>query len=245
MKYLVIYRGKIGRFQDLELLYNNFINKIHNPLIINNNSVDIILTSYDNESYIMDKYKDKFKPIDTHIMKYNNSTQVDNFIFVLSTLKNYYENYDRILILRYDICYKKNIMSWDIYNKKGIFFPYKEDSKELFKNHNYVSDTIILIDKEYFIPLFNTLNDIYPLHISKTPILLNGHLQYPFLYTILHDIKSILEYKNINIPINFLIEGYFQSNTEIPLNDIRLSPLYIMMHKNYYNNDTYMLYDHN
>ncbi len=249
MKYLVVYRGMNNRVACVDRIHTNFVRKIKQPLLDKGHSVDVILTSYDDEKSkeFSRRFSDLYKPLDTLFLPsrvqvvggFRTSTQADNFVSVMELLQHHYKEYERLLILRYELVYKTNINSWNVFESYGIFFPYKEDNETVYKTHNYVCDGVIIMDCGYFQRFLKIIGTFYGLYKTQTPIPPSNRP--PFFLGNLHDLKTMIELADKEFPINFMFDGYFQSNTECA--DERASPLYVMLHRHYPLNDLHRLED--
>lgn len=220
MKILVVFRGGFRKRKiESELICRNIYKNIFKPLLENNHQYDIIFQTYNFPE--LEIFKSNFKPLNVYITDSNISTQIINFNNALDNVNPIYENYDHIIFLRFEIIYKKPIFDSNILNIEGLILPYKEDSESLFKSHEYYSDIIICISKKYFMDFYDIVN-------SK-----------PSKFTIgpLHEIGKVCKHK---IPINCIIDGYWQSSTGWKMDDPRLSPLFILTHHPYPYSDNEM-----
>jgi len=130
---------------------------------LNKNSYDIVFITY--KTTILNDLIKKINPIITITSDYENSSQVSNFKLVNDFINRERENYDRFIILRFDVIYKIKISEWNIWNKFGIIFPNKDTSWNTTKFYN---DLIIILDKKS-IDIFNDAVD-YMININNTPI---------------------------------------------------------------------------
>ena len=248
MKFLIVMRGHCNRNENIQYIYDNYLLKIKNPLLNNGHTVDCMFNTYNGYNEYFEKFKKLYNPIkifrsnEFQPNKYENIApncgfQILNFYDGMTNIKSFINDYDKIIFLRFDICYKINIMKWNIFNDKGIFFTFKEDSLETYKKLDGVGDTIIIIDNEYFNNVHDCIYEyvqyywfgnkivekIPPEHDSKT------HL---------HWLKTCLLEKYGTLPIHYIIDGYYQSvtffNSYMTLD--KLNPLYIIFGKgkNYY-----------
>ena len=213
MKFLFVFRGGFRKRNiEPELICRNIHKNIFKPLLENNHEYDIVFQTYNFSE--LEIFKNNFKPLNVYVTESNTSTQIINFNNALDNIKPIYENYDIIIFLRFEVIYKKNILEWDIFNNEGLTLPYKEDSEELFKSHEFYSDIVICITKKYFTDFYDIVN-------SK-----------PTKFTIgaIHEIGRVCKHK---IPINCIVDGYWQSSSGWKRDDRRLSPLFILTHHPY------------
>lgn len=236
-----------NRVACVDRIHANFIRKIKQPLLDKGHCVDVILTSYDDEEskQLTRRFSDVYKPLETLTVNLyvqygeysSKSTQADNFMSIMNLLQSYYEQYDRILFLRYELCYKTNINNWDIFESKGIFFPYKEEGMYVYQTHHYVSDCVLLLDRGYFQRFLAIVRHFYGMYKAKTPI--PPQNTHPFFNNNLHDLQTMIDLYDPEFPVHFMFDGYFQSNTDC--SDSRASPMFVLLHRPYPLNDLYKL----
>ena len=82
-----------------------------------------------------------------------------NFYYGMINIQPFVKDYDKIIFLRFDICYKINIMKWNIFNDKGIGFTFKDYNDEYFKKMNTHGDCIIVIDNIYFDQVYEAIHE--------------------------------------------------------------------------------------
>ena len=58
----------------------------------------------------------------------------------------------------------------------------------------------------------------------------------------LHAIGTIIKKQYSDIKINTILDGYYQSNTQYPSDDIRLSPLHILVKHPYSGSDKHLFF---
>jgi len=194
MKILIVFRAGYSRITDPETVINNIQKYILKPL--SQHKVTVIFSTYNEDSSKLNVYKEKLRPEHVYIHQKNqdNNGQVINFKDqTLPLLENV--DHDYVFFLRFEMIYKLNVFDWGIFNKEGMFFPYKEDNEDLFTKHNWYSDTIIIVSKKYF--------DIFRKTIMSTP--LDDFIP---LYT-LHNIANLVK----DVPVHCIIDGYYNSNT--------------------------------
>ena len=220
MSILIVFRGNCNRYDNIDLIVSNFIKKIKLPLTNNNYIVDIILSTYKNELNFLEKFKKYLEPIFINLLD-GQSTQKDLFFNTIKFIKNNcdYTKYEKIIFLRFDIIYKVDILHWNIFDKKGIFFPFIEDSEEIYNITKYHSDIIIAVDEIYFDFLYKTMKEFIPLCRS------DGFPHFP--YHILHNIGNLLNSK-YTVPINYMFDGYYQSSTHPTIAvGSKLNPMFV------------------
>jgi len=211
MKILISFRGDYSTVLHPNAVCNNIKENIIQPLYTSGNEVDTLFFTYPSDIVKLGIYETSLKPIHTCFTPYG---QIINLKEAMSYIKDIYHTYDYIIFLRFDIIYKMNINLWNIFNKEGITFTYKEDSESLFTTHQYYGDVIISISNKSF-------KDVYYAMICIP--------QRDFILQTLHNFGSIIQEAFPDIQILTIIDGYFQSNTGIPTGDSRLNPIYIQV----------------
>jgi len=223
-KILIVFRGGYTRVQNIEHVCKNIIEYIIDPLRLDNYVPDIIFSTYRDDLAKLDIYTKHLSPI---LTTFTNGTirQITNFKETLNTIKSIYSQYSYIIFLRFEAIYKIPITKWDFYNKTGVLFPFKEDSKEIFEKYQWYNDNIIIISNNFY----QQCADI----LISAPT----HLFSPGGIT-LHNIPTILHQTDATIPIHCLVEGFYQSNSITYDNyDEHVSPLYILVHYPYLGKD--------
>lgn len=236
MKFLIVMRGHCNRFENIQYIYDNYLIKIKNPLLKNGHTLDCMFNTYEEDDEYFEKFKELYNPIKVfRIDPLKCKYQCLNFYNGMINIQPFIKDYDKIIFLRFDICYKINIMKWNIFNDKGIFFTFKEDSKERHKLTKLIGDIIIIIDNEYFDKVFKVVHESIQYHEFDNKI--EGFIPIGFgLCGTLHQFMNILLHKYGDFPIYFIINGYYQSITfythYMTIN--KLNPLYIMIGKDYF-----------
>lgn len=132
---------------------------------------------------IINQIKETIQPV--HIELHQPVTQIENFANVLAFMENNRNNYDRFIIVRSDITYKKPADQWPNWNKHGIILINKDVH---WPSKKFYSDTLFIVDS-HMIDIFSEAfySNIY----EET----------------LHGIGQYL-YEN-NIPFHLLYEEYY------------------------------------
>jgi len=222
-----LFRGTFNKVEDPTKICINILKYIIEPLHSNNIDTDIIFCTYQTNLDKLKIYETYLKPIK---IIYTNNGQNINFKESLMFIKDIYDTYDYIIFLRFDVIYKMNIIDWNISNKDGLILPFKEDSEHVFKTKNYYGDVIIIIHKLSYLNFLNAFNLAFNNHLNDYIVCGGANI-------ILHNLVSIVQKYNPNTNINTIVDGYYQSNTGVPENDIRLSPIYIQVKYTYYGSD--------
>ena len=238
MKFLVVMGGHCNRFKNIKYIYNNYFLKIKNPLLENGHTIDCMFNTYNGDDEYFEKFKELYNPIKTFRMD-PHKYQFVNFYYGMINIQQFVKDYDKIIFLRFDICYKINIMKWNIFNDKGIGFTFKEDSEEGYNIMKCISEAVVVIDNEYFDQVYQAVHESIQYHVFNNKISENiprGFDTYMILHGTLHQFRNVLLHKYGDFPIYFIIDGYYQSITfyrwDMTIN--KLNPLYIMMARDYY-----------
>ena len=233
-------RGHCNRFRNIQYIYDNYLLKIKNPLLDNGHTIDCMFNIYNGDDEYFEKFKELYNPIKifrAEPCKY----QYLNFYYGMINIKPFVKDYDKIIFLRFDICYKVNITKWNILNDKGIFFPFKELPE--FDGFNLVGECIIIIDNEYFNKLYEAYDDFMQYYEFNNKTL--EYIPFPLYFAdTLHQLLNLLLHKYKTFPVYYIIDGYYNSGTYGNYNletshryfmkPELLNPLYIMMGRDYY-----------
>ena len=234
MKFLVVMRGSCNRFENIQYIYDNYLLKIKNPLLENGHTIDCMFNTYNDNDKYFEKFKELYNPIKTFRMnpcKY----QYLNFYYGMINIQPFVKDYDKIIFLRFDICYKINIMKWNIFNDKGIGFTFKDYNDEYFKKMNTHGDCIIVIDNIYFDQVYKAIHESIQYYEFNNKI--SEYIPFGFDNGgTLHHFSNVLLYKYNKFPIYYVIDGYYISSTfyKFYITNEVLNPLYIMMGRDYF-----------
>jgi hypothetical protein len=221
-KFLVAFRGAYDYVKNPTMVCYNIIK---NVITSTTYDVDVYFFTYDNDLDKLKIYDYYLKPKKIY---FTEDGQIENFKESLQILENYYKNYDYVLFLRFDIIYKMPILN--LCTKDGITFTYKEDTIEIFKTFGLYGDVIICISSSHFSEIRNAL------------LCENAGVEY-FPHRTLHSLSSIINKRFPNVPTNTMIDGYYQSNTSMPVGDQRLNPIYIQVRHPYHGIDRLLYFD--
>jgi hypothetical protein len=219
MKVLIVFRGGYARI-DPTLLVKNICDKVYTPLIKNKIEYTTVLYTYPTDTERLTILKEGLGVRDIHFTK---EGQIENFTEAVHGISMLYSDYDYIIFLRFEIIYKIDIMNWNIFNRSGLFFPFKENCITLFTATRQYSDIIIAISKEYVKPLSLVIDTVDRNQYTNT--------------NTLHNLGFIVERKDYYIPVVCMLDGFYQSNTSLALGDDRLNPMFIMSHYKYNGSD--------
>jgi hypothetical protein len=215
MKILLAFRGGYSKI-DPVLLSKNIQDKIYTQLKENKIEYSTVFYTYPTDIEKLNILKENLFPFEVN---YTQDGQIINFKEAVKDISIRYSTYDYIIFLRFEIVYKIDIMKWNIFTKSGIVFPFKENCVTLFMSTNQYSDIIIAISKEYIKPFSLVMDQA---HISE----------YTNTNT-LHNLATIINRYDFDIPVLCMLEGFYQSNTSLEGDDERLNPMFIMSHYKY------------
>ena len=147
-------------------------------------NMDFVFITY--PSSIINQIKETIQPV--HIELHQPITQIENFADVLAFMDNNRNNYDRFVIIRSDITYKKSADQWPNWDKNGIILTNKDvhwPSKKLY------GDTVFIVDS----PMIDIFSEAFYSNIYGET---------------LHGIGQYL-YEN-NVPFYLMYEEYYHMN---------------------------------
>lgn len=226
-KLLVAFRGENKRwnnyrYHDVRHCIPNNKVRILDSLRSMGHEIELIFCTYDSE--YLQSYVDAYKPMKVYTMDYNGSSQHKNFKFTLDCVANHINSYDKVIILRFDLLFKKNISEWSMWDKEGIMFPWKDNDKAAYELRKYCQEGIISIDRKWF-GEFKQLYD-------------STHEKWRDITWGLHFLTTELELYQ-KIPF-FFMEGetYWCSNTSLTepfcKNPYLVNSIYPYLHDDYY-----------
>lgn len=241
MSILIVFRGNCDRSDAIDYIYRNHKIKISNYLEENGYKIDYVISSYDENLEMLDKWKRLINPIKIFTMSSHGSNQAHNFMFTIKNIHNEidYKKYDKILILRFDIIYKRGMKFWNILNKNGFIVPFKEHDIEFYNKTKYTGDSVMWIDTNIFHKVHISLSASYTLYCIDSNLKFVEQREPPFK-SILHNVPNIISYFYPDINIDFFIDGYWQSCTVLDKDDKKLNPLFINIFRRYNNDDMYL-----
>lgn len=201
-KICVIFRGENERPSvNMHLNINNFQKYIFNNLKDNNYIFDIIFITY--ESILLNNLIEKMQPKQVLLYKKNcdtgkyNTGQIDNFNEVNNFILKNLNEYDRFVILRFDIVYNIPICNWNNWYQNGIIIPSKDMSWNQTKFYN---DLIFIADKEHIKNFNDAVEYMMKVNILPLQIKLSDHVAMPHhigQYLYLNNITFYLMYDEI------------------------------------------------
>jgi hypothetical protein len=112
---------------------------------------EIVFVTYENE--ILSKFQQFYNIKEENIIicKYTDRVdyvccQIDNFYEVSKYIKTNKNQYDRFIILRFDIIYKIKITKWNNFYSNGIIVPNREPT---YDRTLFCNDVIFIVDNPY------------------------------------------------------------------------------------------------
>jgi hypothetical protein len=155
--------------------YENHFEKIIDPLRINN-SVDIFLTTYNNE--LKEELIEKYKPISSVFINGYKHTMRSTYMRSLLHLIDFDKTYDFYICTRFDIKYYNDLSSWNInQNKFNLLFKENWSSDDSVE----VCDVFFAFPKDY---LVHFLNAIYQADKKPKREFCSGELHYIYDYLV-------------------------------------------------------------
>jgi hypothetical protein len=220
-KILIIFRGGYNRVSNVEFVAKNIKQYIIEPLKYSNLKFNVLFSTYNENSEKLEIYKKYLEPSKIF---FTSNGQIINFKESLENIKTIYEEYSHIVFLRFEAIYKIPIRTWNFFNREGLILPFKEDTPAIFNRHGWYNDSIIILSTSFY------------LKIKEAVLTASNHLFQPA--TTLHNLANIVKLYDKSIPIEVLVDGFFQSNSPgFPQIDGHLSPFYILVHYPYYGSD--------
>jgi hypothetical protein len=192
------------------MCHKSFEEMVYKPLVNAGNSVDVYIVTYHSEN---DEKLKKYSNVKEIFWANDSNNQVQTFVQGLKSIPN---NYDLYICLRFDLIYKKpftEFMPTFSANEKRVWVAWKE-YKSGWEEHKRVADTIHLVTKDAKDEFISVLEagfsqEIHRLYNSLSP----------------------------KMPIHFLVDGFFDSNTSTSAIPEMKNPIYIFNNRPYYHND--------
>jgi hypothetical protein len=195
MKVCIIFRGEtirdyikaINTFDNVENIKTYILDDLHE----NGIEYEIVLVTYEHE--ILSKFQKFYNVKDGNIIYCEYISQVDNLNEVNKYIQKNKNQYDRFIILRFDIIYKIKITKWNNFYNNGIIVPNRDTT---YDTTLFCNDIIFMIDKPY-IEIFNNAIE-YMMSVKKN---MNKCLNYSSMP---HSIGRYLVTNNL--PITYMFE---------------------------------------
>ena len=219
MKVLLVFRGGYSKI-DPALLSKNIHDKVFTPLTENKIEYSTLFYTYATD---LEKLNALKEGLNASEVNYTQDGQIINFKEAIKDICKRHDTYDYTIFLRFEIVYKLDIMKWNIFTQSGVIFPFKENCFTLFTSTNQYSDIIIAVSKECIKPLSSVLDQADISEYTNT--------------NTLHNLGTIINRHDYDIPVLCMLEGYYQSNTSLDRDDDRLNPMFIMLHYRYNGRD--------
>lgn len=196
MKIAVLIRGfhwlekdRYGFALDASRHLPSLVEKVLRPLR-EQHSVEVFAVTY--PSPIQDEVVSLLAPEHLILLDPKSSTQIKTYLRGLDEIQAAVTGpFDRLLITRFDLVFLKSVLDWNVWDRTGIFFPWRE-YKALWNEHHRVGDAIHLVDWPS-LPIFREAME----RLESRPDL---HLFYQ-------------ELEPCGQPLHFIEEGFYDSNT--------------------------------
>jgi len=205
MKVALIFRGEHIRkpeeclhdqsrkYIDALICWNNWKATLINDLKNKGNQVDIIFITY--YSDLLEKLKETMNP--KHVELYEKTDSLEIFEKAIDFMIKQENEYDRFLILRFDVRYRVPITSWPKWNEQGVFMVNRDVNWNSIKVYD---DIVFPVDKGYcnlFKTAYYETKTYYPLrglgtffYQNKIPFQLMYEDGYHILEHPLHSLAS-------------------------------------------------------
>lgn len=221
-------KTQLNSYYFIEDSFKHFMSHIYTPLKNKYQNIDVYMITHQFEHpKFQELKKELLKICNFFNIYFTNKIESPRLPYTYFNLLRYVINkkikYDRYLITRGDLFYKKTILNWiPNFPEKDYCWCLFKDHKETWEKENTISDIIFLIDnKNNGINTFmNSVRD----YVKKFPERNELHGIYSF-------IKS--SFKN---DIDFITDGHYDSNTAKNIKE-SCNPIYIMINRKYYFDD--------
>lgn len=183
---------------------DSFKDNIIKPLSERGDEVDVFLTTYNIDGLNDSELRKDYEAFMVEYVPYHGSTQKMTLYRGLEVIKECKKEYDCILMTRFDIKYKMDVLKWKV-DWGAINFTWKETEK-LWIRQGRIGDVVTIIPYKYL--------DIFMSAVINYSRPENIHMIYNGLIRLLthHNVK---DYK-----ICFMFDGYYISGNENPLYEI-------------------------
>jgi hypothetical protein len=153
MKVCIIFRGEtirdyikaINTFDNVENIKTNILDDLQE----NGIEYEIVFVTYENE--ILSKFQQFYGVKEENIIYCEYISQEDNFNEVNKYIQKNKNQYDRFIILRFDIIYKIKITKWNNFYNNGITVPNRDST---YDSTLFCNDIIFIVDNSY-VDIFN------------------------------------------------------------------------------------------
>ncbi len=197
MKIALLVRGfhwlekdRYGFPLDARALVPSLIEKVLLPLR-EQHSVEVFAVTY--SSPVQDEVLAQLAPRSAAVLDPKNSNQIQTYLHGLELIHTAAatQPFDRVIVTRFDLIYHQSALAWKIWDRSGIFFPWRE-YECLWNEHHRAGDAIHVIDW----PALSAFQQ----GIAR----LKGRPDLHLLYG---------ELEKSGQPLHFLEEGFYDSNT--------------------------------
>jgi len=239
---LIIIRGNTNRHTEYERFFKNHEIKIASYLKYLNYNIDYMLSSYDNEDSLS-YYINYFKPIHIYKRSPDKSDQVHLFFNTLNNVINDIEitKYEKIIIIRFDVIYKRGIYFWNMFNDKDMTVLFKEQNLEDYLNKKRISDILFIFNTKNFKKINESLYHLYSKYY-ETDEKLDIKNEHILDEKTLHGVYKMLLYNNStkDVTIEFSSNELHNSISNLCETDVLLSPFHIHLSRSYNLLDEYL-----
>jgi hypothetical protein len=188
MKICIIFRGhnyrlsdKTRRYIDILMCWNNIKSTILEDLTKNGYDYDVNFITYPSE--IVGLINKIIQPKNLIQLKCN--SQSENMLHIIDFMHNYRNEYDRFIILRCDMMYRRPVTKWPKWNNNGIILTNRDVH---WPTRKLYSDTIFIVD--------GNMIDIFTESARYSSVRETAHLHYIGEYLFINNIDFHLMYEN-------------------------------------------------
>lgn len=200
MKICIVFRGhnarlsdQTRRYIDILMCWNNIKSTILDDLTRNGYEYDLVFITYPSE--IVDLINKIIQP--KHLIQIQCNNQGENMLNIIDFMYNYRNEYDRFIILRCDMMYRRTVTNWPKWNNNGIVLANRDVH---WPTRKLYSDTIFIVD--------DNMIDIFIESVRYSSARETAHLHYIGEYLFINNIVIHLMYDEyyhmINHPLQVL-----------------------------------------
>jgi hypothetical protein len=156
------------------------------------------------------------KPDHVTVLESQSSTQISTFLRGLDAVRTHPNApFDRVIITRFDLIFKRPAVEWDIWRETGIFLPWRE-SEEAWRAHPVADPAADWLTRQRVGDIVHVIDWPYLAAFEAAVASLAGQ-------TDLHNLYRALEKESA--PVRFIEPGFYDSNTLYAYPDCT-NPLY-------------------
>lgn len=239
---LIIIRGNSNRHTQYERFFKNHEIKIASYFKKNEYNIDYILSSYDNEESLS-YYINYFKPINVYKRSPDKSDQVHLFFNTLNNVINDIDitKYEKIIIIRFDVIYKRGVYYWNMFNDKDMTVLFKENNMEDHLITKRICDILFIFNTKNIKKINDSLYYLYSKYY-ETNEELDRRNEHILDEKTLHGVYKMLLYNEStkDVTVEFSSNECYNSISNLCETDVLLSPFHIHLNRPYGILDEYL-----